>query len=130
MMTDPIADMLTRIRNAQMVRKAEVLVPFSKIKFEIAKLLKHENYVESVDRTEDVFPQLRIVLKYDDQRMPAIRTLERVSTPGHRVYVKKEELPTVLSNLGVAILSTSQGLMTNKEAKRKNVGGELLCRVW
>lgn len=130
MMTDPIADMLTRIRNAQAVGKADVTVPFSRVKFEIAKLLVHEKYTESVEKTDDTFPQLRIVLKYDDQRQPAIRTIERVSTPGRRVYVKKGELPTVLSNLGVAIISTSQGLMTNKEAKRKQIGGELLCRVW
>lgn len=129
-MTDPIADMLTRIRNAQAVGKADTLIPFSKVKFEIAKLLVHENYLEHVDRIDEGFPQLRIVLKYDAQRNPAIRNIERVSTPGRRVYVKKEEVPTVLNNLGVAIISTSQGVMTNKEAKRKQVGGELMCRVW
>lgn len=130
MFTDPISDMLTRIRNASMARKTEVLVPLSKIKFEIAKLLKHEDYVVSVEEVKQGnMPNIKIVLKYDSSK-PAISHIQRVSTPGRRVYVKKEAVPTILNGLGVAILSTPQGLMTNKQAKRAGVGGELMCEVW
>lgn len=130
MFTDPISDMLTRIRNAQMARKTEVLVPLSKIKFEIAKLLKHEDYVVSVEEVKQGnMPNIKIILKYDSSK-PAISHIQRVSTPGRRVYVKKEAVPTILNGLGMAILSTPQGLMTNKQAKRAGVGGELMCEVW
>lgn len=130
MFTDPISDMLTRIRNASMARKTEVLVPLSKIKFEIAKLLKHEDYVVSVEEVKQGnMPNIKIVLKYDSSK-PAISHIQRVSTPGRRVYVKKEAVPTILNGLGMAILSTPQGLMTNKQAKRAGVGGELMCEVW
>jgi len=131
MITDPIADMLTRIRNAQTVRKAEVLVPFSKLKFEIAKLLKHENYIASVEKIEEAkFPQLKIVLKYDADKEPAIKAINRVSRPGQRVYVGKNKITSVLNNFGVSIISTSSGLMTNKEARRKGMGGEIICELW
>jgi small subunit ribosomal protein S8 len=131
MYTDPIADMLTRIRNAQAVRKGEVLIPFSKLKFEIAKVLKHEKYVNEFAKVEEGnFPQIKIVLKYDDNKEPGIRNIQRVSTPGQRVYVNSAKIPKILNNLGIAIISTSQGLMTNKEAKRKGVGGEVLCEIW
>lgn len=130
MFTDPISDMLTRIRNAQMARKTEVLVPLSKIKFEIAKLLKHEDYIVSVEEVKQGnMPNIKIILKYDSSK-PAISHIQRVSTPGRRVYVKKEAVPTILNGLGMAILSTPQGLMTNKQAKRAGVGGELMCEVW
>ncbi len=130
MYTDPISDMLTRIRNASAARKAEVLIPFSKLKFEIAKLLKHEDYVESVEKVEDgKFPQIKVTLKYDGKK-PGLTQIKRVSTPGKRVYVTKETLPKVLNNLGIAIISTSQGLMTNKQAQRAGVGGEVLCELW
>lgn len=129
MMTDPISDMLTRIRNAQMVKKSDVVIPFSKVKFEIAKVLKHENYVLNVEKVDDTFPQMKIALKYTDGK-PAIDTIKRISTPGRRVYVKKEDIKDVLNGFGVSILSTSQGLMTNKEAKRKGVGGEIICELW
>jgi len=131
MITDPIADMLTRIRNAQAVKKSEVLIPFSKLKFELAKILKHENYIEGMEKQEEAkFPQLKIVLKYNENNQPAISNIKRVSKPGKRIYVNKNKIPTVLNNLGILVISTSSGLMTNKEAKRKGLGGEILCEVW
>jgi len=131
MITDPIADMLTRIRNAQAVKKNEVLIPFSKLKFEIAKILKHEDYIEDLAKEEETkFPQIKIILKYDESSQPAIKHIQRISKPGTRIYVNKNQLPKVLSNLGIAIISTSQGLMTNKQAKRQGLGGEVLCEIW
>ena len=131
MITDPIADMLSRIRNAQAVKKSEVSLPFSRLKFELAKILKHENYLESVEKQEEAkFPQLKIVLKYDGNNQPVITNIKRVSKPGKRIYVSKNKIPIVLNNLGILIISTSSGLMTNKEAKRKGVGGEILCEIW
>jgi small subunit ribosomal protein S8 len=131
MITDPIADMLTRIRNAQKVKKTEVLIPHSKLKFEIAKVLKHENYIESFERVEEAnFPQIKINLKYEKNGEPAIKCIRRVSKPGQRIYVSKNEVSNVLNNLGIAIISTSAGLMTNKEAKKKGIGGEVICEIW
>lgn len=131
MIIDPIADMLTRIRNAQIVKKHEVLVPFSKIKFEIAKILKHENYIANVEKIEEAnFPQLKIALKYDEDNQPAIQSIQRVSRPGQRVYVSKNNIASILNNFGVSIISTSAGLMTGKEAKRKGIGGEIICEIW
>jgi small subunit ribosomal protein S8 len=131
MITDPIADMLTRIRNAQLVKKTEVLIPFSNLKFEIAKILKHENYIADVEKSEEAkFPQLKISLKYSEDGQPVINSIRRISKPGQRVYVGSNKIAGVLNNLGVAILSTSAGLMTSKEAKRKGIGGEILCEVW
>jgi len=130
MITDPISDMLTRIRNASAVRKAEVLMPNSKLKFEIAKLLKHENFITDVEvLSEGAFPQMKITLKYEGKEA-AINHIERISTPGRRSYVAKDELPVILNGMGVAIISTSSGLMTNKQAKRAGVGGELICKIW
>lgn len=129
-MTDPIADMLTRVRNALAVKKAEVVLPFSKIKYEIAKILKKEDYLEEVEKVEDRFPQLKLVLKYDASRRPAISHLKRISKPGRRVYLSKENIPYILNDLGIAILSTSRGLMTNKQARRGKIGGEFICEVW
>ncbi|MCX6743508.1 MAG: 30S ribosomal protein S8 [Candidatus Parcubacteria bacterium] len=131
MITDPIADMLTRIRNAQAVKKSEVLIPFSKLKFELAKILKHENYIQELERIEESkFPQIRIALKYDQNKLGVIANIRRVSKPGKRIYVSKNNIPSVLNNLGIMIISTSNGLMTNKEARRKGIGGEILCELW
>ena len=133
-MTDPIADMLTRIRNAQAVSKAEAMVPYSNVKFAIAQILQQRGYVKDVERVPHAsvgtaFDQIRIVLKYQGKE-PAISNLKRVSTPGHRVYVAKDRLPIVLNNVGIAIISTSQGIMTNKDAKKKNLGGEVICDIY
>jgi len=129
MMTDPIADMLTRVRNALAVKKSEVVLPYSKIKYEIGKILKKEGYLEDVERLEDKFTTLKLVLKYVD-REPVIKHIKRISKPGCRVYVGREEIPYVLNDFGFSILSTSQGLMTNKQARRARIGGELICEVW
>ena len=136
-MTDSIADMLTRIRNASAVGKREVLMPMSKIKYEIAKILKEEGWISdaSVIKAGDnrkglQFDQLRLVLKYKKSGRPHITFLKRVSKPGLRVYVGKDELPRVLNNLGIAIISTSQGLMTNKKARKKGLGGEVICEIY
>src|SRR3989338_1684917 len=132
-MTDPIADMLTRIRNAQAVKKAEVVLPFSKIKLAMAEILKRQGFIKEVERIADdaknsKFEEIRLTLKYSGKE-PAISNLKRISKPGRRVYKTKEELPAVLNNFGIAIVSTSQGLMTNKEARKKNLGGELICEI-
>lgn len=128
-MTDPISDMLTRIRNAQAVRKTEVSLPYSKIKFAIAKILEKEGYVGRAEQiTEAKFPILRIQLSYDNNR-PKIQMIQRVSRPGKRIYAKSTELPIVLSNIGIAILSTPNGLMTNKEARVRHLGGEVICEI-
>lgn len=137
-MTDQIADMLTRIRNGSAVKKEEVLLPASKIKHEIARILEREGWVSKVEiiKTESgknktaAFDQLRIVLKYKKSGRPAITKIRRVSKPGLRIYVPKEKLPRILNNLGIAIISTSAGLMTNKEAKAKGIGGEVICEVY
>jgi len=129
MMTDPIADMLTRIRNAQMAKKRSVEIPFSKLKMTIAEILFAEGYVGSVGKTEDKMAKLVIELKYDGSQ-PAITSIKRESKPGHRVYWKAQELPKILNGYGMAIVSTSQGIMTVEEAKKKSVGGELLCSVY
>lgn len=127
--SDPIADMLTRIRNAAESRHTNVRVPMSKIKLEIAKILHDEGYIRGfqlVGKGRD----LRIRLKYDDHRQPVIKGLKRVSKPGRRVYCGKEELPRVLGGLGIAIVSTSQGVLTAREARRRGIGGELLGFIW
>ena len=133
MLTDPIADMLARIRNAALARHEVTRLPASKMKRSIADLLKREGYVADVSE-EEWGPQKRktisITLKYSADRTSAFRGLKRVSRPGRRVYVRHTEIPRVLSGLGVSILSTSQGLMTDREARQKRVGGELLCEVW
>lgn len=134
--TDPIADMLTRIRNAAMVGQSLVAMPDSSIKTEIAKILKDEGYVESFDVIDSdtvTHRVLRLRLKYVGerrQRRPVITGLERISRPGRRVYTRKEEIPWVLSGVGVAILSTPKGVMTGQRARQLGVGGEILCKVW
>jgi small subunit ribosomal protein S8 len=130
MMTDPIADMLTRIRNAQAARREIVVVPFSKMKFSIAEIIKTEGYINDVTKREDGFPaELVITLKYEG-RDGVIQSIKRESKPGHRMYRKYEDLPKILNNFGVAILSTSQGLMTNKKAKELGIGGEVICSIY
>ena len=134
--TDPIADMLTRIRNAVMVGHTNVALPSSKIKVAIAKILKEEGYLESYEVAEGEHAGqmvLRVRLKYVGerrQRRPVLTNLVRVSRPGRRVYTKKQEIPWVLSGIGVAILSTPKGLMTGQRARQLGVGGELICKVW
>lgn len=128
---DPIADMLTRIRNGLMIRKAFVLVPSSKIKVAIAQILLEEGFIQGYEVTsEQPQPNIRVWLKYDERRRPILTGMERASKPGRRVYKGKKDLPWVLSGLGVAIVSTPKGLMTDREARRQGVGGEILCYVW
>lgn len=129
MMTDPIADMLTRIRNAQMAGKREVAMQSSKLKTAIAHILEKEGYVDAVTVEEGTPRTLTIRLKYANGK-PAITTLKRESTPGHRKYRKAVEMPRILNDFGIAIVSTSQGLMTNKAAREAGVGGEILCSVY
>ena len=133
MNTDPIADMLTRIRNANMVSLTEVDMPSSKLKVELAKLLKAEGYVENyavVEKEGSAFKTLKITLKYDEKSKPVISNLKRVSRPGLRNYCKAKDIPQVLGGMGIAIISTSKGLLTDRKAKKENVGGEILCYVW
>ena len=136
-MTDPIGDMLTRIRNASAVKKSDVTMPMSKLKFRVAETLEKEGWIQKVevvkaskDESKSSFDELKVVLKYKKSGKSAINTIKRVSKPGLRVYVGKDELPKVLNNLGIAVISTSQGVMTNKEARKKKLGGEVLCEVY
>ena len=128
-MSDPIADMLTRIRNAQVVQKTAVLMPSSKVKVAIANVLKDEGYIENFAVTEaDGKPELKIGLKYYAGR-PVIERLERVSRPGLRIYKGKDDIPNVMNGLGVAIVSTPKGVMTDRKARATGVGGEVICYV-
>jgi len=130
-MTDPIADLLTRIRNAIIARHDRVDVPASRIKVAIVRILKDEGFIKNFKVSKDNKQGLiRIFLKYADHNAPVINGLERISKPGRRVYQRAAELEPVLSGLGVAILSTSSGVMTDKEARRQNLGGETLCQIW
>jgi small subunit ribosomal protein S8 len=130
MVTDPIADMLTRIRNGLMARHDNVLVPMSKMKLAIAKILKEEGFISDYTVLKSGQHRvIKIALKYMDNQ-PAITGLERVSKPGLRVYVGRREIPRVYGGLGISIVSTSRGLMVGKDAWRQNLGGELLCYVW
>lgn len=134
--SDPIADMLTRIRNAVMTGQTMTAMPHSKVKLEIAKILKEEGYLEGYEVADGERPAqkvLRLKIKYVGerrQRRPVITGLERVSRPGRRVYTKKQEIPWVLSGIGIAILSTPKGIMTGQRARQLGVGGEILCKVW
>jgi small subunit ribosomal protein S8 len=131
MVTDPIADMLTRIRNAMMARQAFTLIPSSRIKVELARVLKDEGYIENFELSRDELrPQLRVYLRYAEGRKPVITSLERVSKPGRRVYVNRRAIPWVLSGLGIAILSTPRGIMSDQKARHLGVGGEVLCYIW
>ena len=131
MFTDPIADMLTRIRNANIVSHPEVEMPSSKLKVELAKVLKEEGYITDYYEKEiGKFKVLVITLKYDETNKPVISNLKRISKTGLRVYSKAKDLPQVFGGLGIAIISTSKGLMTDRKARKENVGGEVLCYVW
>jgi small subunit ribosomal protein S8 len=130
-MTDPIADMLTRLRNAARAHKTEFVVPYSKLKSEIARILEKEGYIAGfeLETTHKVRPNLKIRNKFVN-KASAIAGLRRVSKPGLRRYVKADEVPRVLGGMGIAVLSTSQGVLTGQEARRQNVGGELLAYIW
>jgi small subunit ribosomal protein S8 len=132
--SDPIADMLTRIRNALMIGRPTVDIPKSKIKVEIARILKEEGYIEEYTISEQApVPMITIKLKYFGSRRdrrPVISKIERVSKPGRRVYRKRQDLPRVLSGAGIAIVTTPKGVMTAQQARRENLGGEVLCYVW
>lgn len=129
--TDPIADMLTRIRNANNARHTTVDIPASNMKKAIAEILLQEGYVKNVELIEDgIQGIIRITLKYGENKQKVLTGLKRVSKPGLRSYASKEELPRVLKGLGIAIISTSKGVMTDKEARRQNVGGEVLAFIW
>jgi len=136
MMTDPIADMLTRIRNGALARHDRVEMPHSRLKEHVAAVLKSEGFVDDVRVNEPAvdgiqnMKTLTVVLRYNRDRQSAIDGLKRVSTPGRRVYVRHDLIPRVRSGMGISILSTSRGVMTDKDAKKQRVGGELLCEVW
>lgn len=125
-MTDPIADMLTRIRNAMAVNKPYVVLPLSKVKLKIAEILAKEKYIEKFEKKDN---DILITLKYKN-RQPAISHLKRISKPGCRIYADFNNLPIILDNLGIAIISTSSGLMTNNEAWKKKIGGEVICEIY
>ncbi len=134
-MLDPIADMLTRIRNAQRAKHSEVSVPFSKLKYSIAQILQQRNFIKSVKKEEgEKFPVLNIALKYDvvsnTEKNPAIREIKRVSRQGQRIYVKKTDIKRVKNGYGISIISTSKGMMTGDNAKKLSLGGEIICEVW
>ena len=129
--SDPIADMLTKIRNASAAKFEKVDVPTSRLKLEITKILKNEGYIKNFKKvTQDGKTLLRIFLKYDDKERPVIRGLQRISTPGRRVYCGHSGLPRVYNGYGTLIVSTSEGVITGKKASEKKVGGELVCTVW
>lgn len=129
--SDPIADMLTRIRNASSARHKELTLPSSKVKREIARILTEEGFIESWGTaTEGVQEMLSVRLRYVEGRTPVVSGLKRISKPGLRVYARKTEIPRVLGGLGLAILSTSRGIMTGSQARKLNLGGEVLCYVW
>jgi small subunit ribosomal protein S8 len=130
-MTDPIADMLTRIRNGVSAKHDAVAMPSSKIKVAIAKVLKEEGFIRDFEiQADKVRPMLKIELSYTGRKEPVLSGIKRVSKPGLRVYVQKREIPRVLGGLGVAILSTPEGVMTGQNARQKSIGGEVLCYVW
>lgn len=129
-MIDPIADMLTRLRNASLAKKKFVVLPYSKIKTSILDILKRENYINNYKIVKNKFDEIEIELKYRENGVAFMRHIKRVSKPSRRVYVNKNDLPVILNNLGIAIISTSKGIMTNKEAKEKKIGGEVLCEIY
>lgn len=130
-MTDPLADMLTRIRNAGMVKFEIVEMPLSKVKTGVAAILKKEGFINDYQVLDtDTQGVLRIDMKYDQNNERIITNLKRVSKPGRRIYVKHDQIPKVMSGLGIAIISTSKGIITDKEARAMKIGGELLCEVW
>ncbi len=130
MMSDPIADMLTQIRNALIIKQDDVVIPFSKMKFSIAQILEKEEYVDSVEKLDGQPARLRLVLRYNAEKKPGITSLKRISKPSRRVYASWNKLPWVLNNYGIAIVSTPQGIMTNREARKKKIGGEIICEIY
>jgi small subunit ribosomal protein S8 len=131
MMTDPIADMLTRIRNANKARFETVDIPSSKLKVNLARILKEEGYIKNYKLTEDNRQGvLQVFLKYGQKGEPVISEIKRVSKPSRRVYVAKDDIPQVRSGLGLAVLSTSKGILTDKEARKQQIGGEVICTFW
>ena len=130
-LTDPIADMLTRIRNAVLVNKKEVVMPSSRLKVEVAKILKEEGYVKNFKVIDDNKQgSLILTLKYSENNRSVITGLQKISKPGCRIYCKKDSIPKVLDGLGVAVVSTSQGIVSGKKCEEKGVGGEVLCYIW
>lgn len=130
-MTDPIADLLTRIRNANIVKHETVEIPSSNIKKAIANIMLQEGYIKNVEEyTDGSVPMLKVTMKYGQNKEKTITGLKRISKPGLRVYCRKEEIPRVLNGLGVAIVSTSKGIVTDREARKLAVGGEVLCYIW
>ncbi len=131
MVNDPIADMLIRIKNAVMRRKEEVNIPYSKLKERIAQILKDEGFVTDYRiEGEGIKKEIIVLPKYDEEGNPILTDVKRVSKPGRRIYVKKDEIPWVKNGMGIAIISTSKGIITDREARRLKVGGEVLCEVW
>lgn len=129
--TDPIADMITRIRNASRVRHDTVLIPASKVKQDLAKILKEEGFITEYETIKDKnHKMLKIQMRYGSNREPLVSGLQRVSKPGLRVYVERDEIPRVYGGMGIAIVSTSKGIMTGQQARRQGVGGEIICYVW
>lgn len=130
-MTDPIADMLTRIRNANQNKSAEVLIPASKIKLDILNVLKNEGYINEVEFVEDGKQgSIKVALKYTEKKERVIKGIKRISKPGLRVYASVTDMPKVLNGLGIAVVSTSKGVMTDREARKEHLGGEVLAYVW
>jgi len=134
-MLDTISDMLTRIRNAQMAGHKEVAMPFSKLKLAIAKILEEKNFIESVSKEGDgTVPKVVVRLKYENisnnKKVPVIQGIKRVSREGQRIYVKKNEIKTVKSGYGISVVSTSKGVMTGDDARKRGLGGEVICEVW
>ncbi|MGI6413627.1 MAG: 30S ribosomal protein S8 [Syntrophomonadaceae bacterium] len=130
-MTDPVADFLTRIRNGNMVMHETVEIPSSKLKVEIARILKEEGYIKEFEYIEDGKQGIiRVYLKYGPNKQRVITGIKRISKPGLRVYVKKDDIPRVLGGLGTAVVSTSKGLMTDKKARKEGLGGEVICYIW
>ena len=130
MLTDPVADMLTRIRNGLLARHAQITVPASRMKLEIARILKAEGFITDFQVDKDHPEVMRIQLRYGDRKEGIITGLRRISRPGLRIYARREGLPRVRGGLGMAILSTSRGVMTDREARKAGIGGEVLCFIW
>ncbi|HTZ17115.1 MAG TPA: 30S ribosomal protein S8 [Dissulfurispiraceae bacterium] len=131
MMTDPIADMLTRIRNSILIKAEKVDIPASRLKVEIAKIMKEEGFIKSYkiikDKKQGI---LRVTLKYTQDNRPIVEGLKRISKPGRRVYVGKDEVPSVIGGMGIAVMTTPKGILTDKACRREGVGGEVLCYIW
>ena len=130
--SDPVADMLTKIRNASMAKHEKVEIPTSKLKLQIVKILKNEGYVKNFKKVvnKDGVNVIRVFLKYDDKQNPVLHGIDRISTPGRRVYSGYRDMPRVFNGYGVVVVSTSSGVITGKKASEKKVGGELICSIW